>query len=122
MTFIHEKEENVVRISSEKAIYEYVYPILTRLQPTPYNNFDYLKLRFAKNLTPRVFQLCTLWWNVGVVVVDLTKMEDPLKIDRNKSIDCFEIKLSKIGAIKDLNQDDQQKYEEDLKKLFDKIK
>ena len=122
MTFIHEKEENVVRISSEKPIYDYIWPILTRLQPNPYNNFDYLKLRFAKNLTPRVFQLCSLWWNVGVVVKDLVKMDDALKIDRNKTIEGYEIKLSKIGALKDLSEEDQKNYEEELKTLFEKIK
>ena len=49
-------------------------------------------------------------------------MDDALKIDRNKTIEGYEIKLSKIGALKDLSEEDQKNYEEELKTLFEKIK
>ena len=120
MTFIHEKEDNVVRISSEKPIYSYAWPIITRMQPMPYNNFEYLKLRFAKNLAPQVFELCSLFFTFGVIAKDLQLMDDGLKIDKNKTIDCYELKLGKIGAIV-VSMDEQQEYSEELKKLFKKI-
>lgn len=118
MTFTHEKEENVVRISSEKPIETYAWPVLSRLQPNPYNNFEYVKLRFAKNLIPKIYQFCLFLGNIGIRNKGLTKI-DPIKIDRNKTIDCYEIKLCKIGAIL-MSEEENNDYAEELKHEFEK--
>lgn len=120
MTYIFENEENVVRISSAKKIDEYAWPMLTRFQPEPYENFEYLKLRFAKNMKHDVFKLVNLWGNLGIEVKEIFKITDPLVLkDMNKLTEHFEIKLVKIGAIRYPNKEE---FEKRLLEEFEKIK
>ena len=115
----YEKEENVVRISSEKHISEYAYPVLSRLQPNPYNNFEYVKLRFSKNMISKVIGFCLWLGNIGVRSKGVTSI-DPISVDKNKTIEMYEIKLCKIGAIL-MSEQESTDYSEELKKQFNSL-
>lgn len=112
--------DNIVRIGSEKKIYEYVWPIVIRLQPDPYENYGCLKLRFTKNLKREVIQLCNFFVNLGIEVKEVNKMEEPLRVDRGRFIDnCFEAILIKIGAIRFESKED---YYDRLNQKFEIVK
>lgn len=108
MNYDNEKEENVVRIGSDKPIYEYAWPILARVQPDPYDNFEYLKLRFAKNQIKKTFELCVMFANLGLEVKDIIKVDNGVGVKErikegvrweSKIIEMWEVVLVKVGAI-----------------------
>lgn len=91
--------DNIVRISSEKNIHEYAWPILIRLQPDPCDESGCVRLRFTKNLVKNVTLLCYYFSNLGIEVKAVEKFEE-LPVAKNKYISVYyEVVLTRIGAI-----------------------
>jgi hypothetical protein len=92
--------DNIIRISAQKNIADYIASVIMRIQPAVYQKYGCIKLRFTKDLEGQVKYLCKLCWHVGLVPQKKVKMKDGIPMDKGVLIaDAREIILKKIGAI-----------------------
>lgn len=102
--------DNIVRMSSKKPPTSYFESIILRAQPSVYNKYKCIKIRFTKDLKRDVYYLCALFWHLGVVAKTVEKLPDGLQIDKGVVIgNAYEVTLEKIGAIR---FEDNEEYNE----------
>ena len=102
--------DNIVRISANKSIVEYLAPIIIKIQPSVYKKYGCVKLRFTKDIEQNVKLLCQLVWHVGLVPKEKTFLDGGIPVNKGILIaDAREITLKKIGAI---DFEDQEDFED----------